>query len=166
MKRSFSIEKLDDLSGKKAVFYSVRFFDEEHNEFENFLEEFGNDFGKEVNEILLKIEKMAFKVGADITFFKDWEGKPGDGVCALADQSEKNLRLYCIRFGNVAVILGNGGHKPKTIRALQEDDRLTRENKVVRDISKLIAQRMRAMDIKWNGNELVGDLEFNFEDDD
>ncbi len=36
-----------------------------------------------------------------------------------------NLRLYCIRLGSAVVILGGGGHKPKTIRTLQDDTKLT-----------------------------------------
>ncbi|MBK6979124.1 MAG: hypothetical protein IPH28_20170 [Cytophagaceae bacterium] len=60
----------------------------------------------------------------------------GDGVCALYDDPDRNLRLYCIRYGKQIVVLGGGGHKPKTIRALQEDEKLKQENYLIRNISK------------------------------
>jgi hypothetical protein len=164
--RNFSIEKLDDLSGPKAVFYAVKFFDTPQNELEEFVQEFGETFESEVDEILTKIDLMAYDFGAREHFFKEWEGVPGDGVCALYDQSASNLRLYCIRFGKVAVILGNGGPKSKRIRALQEDARLTKENLIVREISKLVHERLRSKEITWRGNELRGDLEFLMEDED
>jgi hypothetical protein len=164
--RSFRIERLDDLSGPRAVFYAVKFFDTPQNELEGFVQEFGEAFENEIDEILTKIDLMACTFGAREHFFKEWEGAPGDGVCALYDQRASNLRLYCIRFGKVAVILGNGGPKSKRIRALQEDTRLTRENRIVREVSRLVHGRLRSREITWRGNELGGDLEFLMDGED
>jgi hypothetical protein len=73
--------------------------------------------------------------------------------------------LYCIRYGNDIVILGGGGFKPKTIRALQEDKKLEAENYFLRDLSKEITQRLKDKDIiKPNFMDFEGDLTFNFED--
>ncbi|UVR14472.1 hypothetical protein [Parabacteroides distasonis] len=72
---------------------------------------------------------MATKTGAAEHFFKLNEGKPGDGVCALFDSPDKKLRIYCIRFANVAIVVGGGGYKPKNIRAYQESSSLKKKLK-------------------------------------
>ena len=59
------------------------------------------------------------------------EGIPGDGVCALFDLPNSNLRLYCIRYGNSIIILGGGGQKPKTISAFQENEKLAKQFEVI-----------------------------------
>ena len=64
--------------------------------------------------------------------------RPGDQVCALYDEDEKKLRLYCIRLGAQILILGGGGHKPSDTRALQETPKLEIENEFVRKISVLL----------------------------
>ena len=60
------------------------------------------------------------------------------------------------------VILGSGGYKPKTIRALQEDDKLKTENYFLRKISALITERIKTEEIQFSedGTELSGNLEF------
>ena len=85
---------------------------------------------------------MATKTGAAEHFFKLNEGKPGDGVCALFDSPDKKLRIYCIRFANVAIIVGGGGYKPKNIRAYQENSVLKKEAEMVIQISKIISEAL------------------------
>ena len=95
--------------------------------------------------------------------FKENEGRLGDLVCALYDCPHSNLRLYCVRLGSTIVILGGGGHKPKTIRALQEDTKLTQENNIVRTISKQIGFLTKERELFWSKNEmeLEGTLTFD-----
>jgi hypothetical protein len=76
---------------------------------------------------------------------------------------EKHLRLYCIRYGSIAIILGGGGEKPEGVRALQDDPKLKEENYRLRAIAKRINDRIKDKDLYWDGNELGGDL--NFYDD-
>lgn len=144
----FEIVKI--LSGEFANFYTVRFEDEDNNLFENFILENKDNFAKELSEIKTRMQVMARKTGAREQFFKLNEGNPGDGVCALYDNPGKNLRLYCIRYGSVAVILGNGGQKPKTIKALQESEKLTIENKLTRKISKAIDKARKDGLLEWS----------------
>jgi hypothetical protein len=164
--RNFELEKVATLSGKAATCYTIKFFDQKINELEDFVTAYSKDYREEVGEILVTLEQIGFTFGARDHFFKEWEGKPGDGVCALYDTAKSNLRLYCIRFGKVAIVLGNGGHKPKTIRALQENKRLAETNTTVRKVSKLIDQRIREKEIWWDGNQLRGNLIFKFDDED
>lgn len=72
------------------------------------------------------------------------------------------MRLYCIRYGSQLIILGGGGPKPKDIRALQEDVKLTQENYFLRWLSDEITERIKNKDIKFtnDGLDFVGDLKF------
>ena len=103
----------------------------------------------ELSTILLRLTVIGKKTGARETFFKMEEGDLGDGVCALYDDPKKNLRLYCIRYGTSLIIIGSGGPKAKTIRALQQDPKLKKENLIMRDISKLIKEKMEDKTISF-----------------
>jgi hypothetical protein len=157
------IVKLAQYSGRKTTFYSAIVDDEADTFFDVFLEENSEKFFDEIEDILLRIELMANETGARRAMFKENEGSLGDLVCALYDSPHSRLRLYCIRLGSTVVILCGGGHKPKTIRALQEDKKLTKENKLMRIISKQIATLTKEKEIFWsnNGMELLGNLTFD-----
>ena len=155
----FKIVKLRQLSGKKATLYTVLLEGERKSLFERFLDENENDFSDEIVDIIDRLGVMANQVGAIKPFFKENEGRLGDLVCALYDSPKANLRLYCLRLGNAVIILGGGGRKLKTIRAFQEDDKLSKENSLMRLISKLLNEKMKEGEIFWlNDLELGGDL--------
>ena len=156
------IIKLPQYSGLRTTFYSVFIDDNELTLFDQFLEENFEQFPNEIDDILLRIDLMAFRTGARKNMFKENEGSLGDLVCALYDMPNSNLRLYCIRLGSSIIVLGGGGHKSKTIRALQEDPKLTSENKVMRIISDIISIQTKEKEIYWSGNEmeLLGNLTF------
>lgn len=146
-------------SGTCATFYSVKLDGENNTLFEKFINENKDKHPKELANIRDTIKVIADKTGAREQFFKHNEGKPGDGVCALYDNPDKNLRLYCIRNGSVSVLLGSGGEKPKSIKALQESKKLTDENELICDISSAISSALKDKVIKWseNGMDLLGD---------
>lgn len=155
----FEIIELTRLSGNKATVYSLLINDEELTLFDKFIEENDDNFSDEIDSIFDTLNKIGQKFGAKREFFKENEGKLGDLVCALYDTPNSNLRLYCIRLGNAVIILGSGGYKPKTIRALQEDAKLTQENYLLRQFSELLHQKILEGEIYWNGDmELNGNL--------
>ncbi len=84
----------------------------------------------------------------------------------MYDTEESNLRLYCIRYDKHLIIVGGGGFKPKNIRALQEDDKLKKENYFLRELSAIITTRIKEKDIRYSddGMEFIGDLDFNKDD--
>jgi hypothetical protein len=133
--------KIKQLSGNQASIYSVIYENEETSLFEKFLNENIISFKSELDSILLRLKMIGTQTGAREQFFKMDEGNPGDGVCALYDDPSKKLRLYCVRYGTTLVIVGSGGHKPKTIRALQQDPKLKKENMIMRKISNLIKEK-------------------------
>ncbi len=164
----FEIIKIPHLSGNKASLYTIRVETDDKNEtlLERFLQENAPLFEAELDDILQRLHTIGHKRGAQEHFFKLHEGKLGDGICALFDEPDKNLRLYCIRTGKVNVILGSGGVKPKTIRSFQENSKLNIENTFLRAVSKLLYRRLKNKEIRYARNEmdLLGDLTFTEED--
>jgi hypothetical protein len=162
----FSLQKIPRLSGHRASIYTIWSEDDEETLFEQFSRENITDFPDEVNDILQRLHTIGHKTGAREQYFKLNEGNIGDGVCALYDNPDKNLRLYCIRNGTVNIILGGGGEKPKPMIKLQESDKLKDENYFLRAVSKLILERIKEREIRYSKNDM--DLEGNliFEDTD
>jgi hypothetical protein len=155
--------KIEQLSGKQASIYSVVYNEDQITLFDKFLHENKNSFKSELSSIVVRLKVIGKKTGARETFFKLDEGDLGDGVCALYDDPNKNLRLYCIRYGTSLIIIGSGGHKPKTVRALQEDPKLMEENQIMREISKLIKEKMEEKSLSFSEDyyEFEGKLDLN-----
>ncbi len=157
----FRIVKLHELSGETASIYSVLPDDDEITLFDKFLEE-NNSLERELRDIIARLKVMGDKTGAREQYFKLHEGNPGDGVCALYDEPEKNLRLYCIRYGTMILILGSGGEKPKVLKAFQESGKLTEANYLLREIATQINHRIKEKEIGFtcDGLAFTGDLDF------
>lgn len=154
--------KLSRFSGKGASVYSIVLNDEKETLLDKFIRENSFLFLSETKDILMRLKTIGHKTGARVNYFKEYEGKLGDGVCALYDEPGSNLRLYCIKYGTQIIIIGNGGPKLKSIRALQEDDKLKEENYFLRWLSDQITTKIIDRDIKYSDNHLdfIGDLEF------
>lgn len=114
-----------------------------------------------------RLQVIGQTTGARDKFFKHNEGKPGDGVCALYDEPNSKLRLYCIRYGNVAILLGSGGPKPSEIRKWQDDEKLTLEVQSMIEVSNDILKRLESGDLEWSkdGSQLIGNLIIKENDD-
>ena len=158
--------KLEQYTGTKTTIYSLYDANERKTLFEKFVEENELESLDELQDIHVRLMNIGHRFGAREQFFKEHEVKAGDMVCALFDLPEKKLRLYSIRIGIVVLILGGGGEKK--VRTLQEDEKLKSENYLLRQISQELYQRLLDKDIKWSvdGTELLGDLNFNNDDDD
>lgn len=113
------------------------------------------------------IQIMAEHTGVRNDFFKEGEGELGDGICALYDKPGSNLRLYFIRFGDVAIVLGGGGHKPKNIRRFQENSKLKDENYLLRKISSALNEAIQdgSLLITDDGFESLTDFTYTIEED-
>jgi hypothetical protein len=158
------ISKISRLSGERCSIYSVSIDDSTDTLFDLFLKENMNTHLSEIKNILGRIKTIGKKTGARESFFKINEGAFGDGICALYDIPESKLRLYCIRYGNQIVVLGGGGVKKKSIRALQEDDKLKDENYLLRNVTKVINKNLRAREeifISEDGLIFEGELELD-----
>lgn len=160
--------KLTRFSGTEASIYSVIVDDDVETLFDKFASENKNLSLSEIKNIFVRLRTMGKKTGARINFFREWEGTPGDGVCALRyreKKSDENLRLYCIRYGAQIIVIGGGG--PKNVRALQDDKKLKDENYFLRWLSKQITARIKEKEIEYTNDylEFIGDLKFQDEDE-
>ncbi len=158
----YKLIKLSRFSGNKASIYSITVNDEQETLLDKFINENNISFLGEIKNILMRLRTIGQKTGARIDFFKEFEGKPGDGVCALYDDEDSNLRLYCIRYGTQLVVIGNGGPKPKSISSFQDDKKLTCENYFLRWLSDEITIRIKEKEICYINDflDFSGDLEF------
>ena len=158
----FEVVKLNQFNGNKCGVYSVFVDNEQETLFERFIVGNKNSFKSEIKNILKRIKTINSITGARESYFKLDEGKPGDGICALFDMPDSNLRLYCIRYGNSLIILGGGGEKQKSVKAFQEVKKLKDENYLLREISARITKLIKEKEITFSddGTEISGELEF------
>lgn len=140
----FKLVEQDGLSGNKMQILSPLLFEGDHLRANTLYEDFFLDnihtYKEEIENIDDRLSVIGHQLGMRSSYYKDHEGSPGDGIIALFDDKRKNLRLYAILFGNVAVVLGNGGFKSKRIRAYQEDELLNKQNRALRKISAILNQ--------------------------
>ena len=162
---NYQIVELEEFSGSKATVYSVLPDDTDLTLFDTFVEQHYEIYKDEIQDIICSLEVIGNQTGARAKFFKLDEGKPGDGICAMFDEPDRYLRLYCIRWGNVAILIGGGGYKSKNIRAWQEDPLLSKEVNKLMKIASDIHLRMKEKEITFttDGCQLQGNL--NFTDD-
>lgn len=162
---NYEIVKMKQLSGNEANIYSIIPKGKKSTLYDAFLNEYSLIFQEEILDIQARLSLIGNTTGAKLHFFKD-EGdkdfvkKYGKCVCALYDNPKKNLRLYCIRFSNLAIILGGGGHKSKSVIKWQDDPKLTIEVKKLMTYARLILDQIKSGDITWSddGKELFGNL--------
>lgn len=158
----FEIVKLNEYCGKNANIYSVYLEDEKLTLFDQFIENHEEKYQKELSRIDERLKIIGRTTGAREQFFKGNQGKSGDLLCYLIYEKGQILRLYCLRFGMTAIIIGSGGTKEKEFKAFQEKKELKEENYKLRKISELIYTRIKEGDLKWSkdGRELIGNLKF------
>ncbi|MCB0514933.1 MAG: hypothetical protein R2798_02080 [Chitinophagales bacterium] len=170
-KINYEIVELEDFSGSEATVYSIIPKGEDETLFDKFVSENITEHRKELKEILSRIKQIGETTGAREIFFKP-EGdsafmrKYGKYIYALYDEEESNLRLYCIKFSSVAIILGGGGFKDKSVIKWQDDLRLSNEVKKVMAYAACILKQLDVGDLYWskNGMELEGNLK-NYDDE-
>jgi hypothetical protein len=153
--------KLEKLSGNQATVYTVVMDGEQLAVFDVFLEENKDSFKDEIKSILGRLHTIGHKTGARIDYFKEREGRYGDGMCALYDDPDKKLRLYCLKFGSQIIVIGGGG--PKTVEKWQQDEKLEEEANRMINLAKQLNKRLESKDIKYTDDylEFDGDLEFD-----
>lgn len=159
----YHIIKDNTLSGPIATIYNVQAEGETFTLLQQFIQENKEAFYNEIENINNRLLTIGHYEGARRRYFKDKEGIPGDGVCAIYDMPNKSLRLYCIKYGNQIIIVGGGGPKPKNIKALQEDEKLKTTNYFLRWISQQITERIKNGEIIFTNDhyDFEGNLTFD-----
>ena len=132
----FKIVEIKQLSGEKAKIYSVLVEGDENSLLEQFFEE-NVGYTNDLKWMATNLATMGHSYGCRISFFKENEGAPGDGVVAYR---RNKLRLYCLRFDSACIFCGSGG--VKTTRTYQDDPIL---NSKVQQIKKIAASINKAI---------------------
>ena len=162
----YAIEEIEDLSGNACHIYSLREEGSENSLFDDFVVENADLYGDEVIDIYNRLKYIGKEGGAREGYFKLHEGKPGDGIVALYDKPESKLRLYCIRYGMVTLIVGDGGAKPKNVRAWQEVPELEKSVKYLMMISNKVKEAIQEKSIRFTEDgKLIGELTITDDED-
>jgi hypothetical protein len=148
----YDLVEIEDLSGNNAHIYSVKLKGDAETLLEKFIKDNKDSHKKDIEYLIRKIIKIG-KLGCQDNFFKLNEGIPGDGVCALWHQ---NIRLYCIRYGHVALVVGYGGEK--NVRAYQDDPELNATVKQVINLAADINQKVKEKEITFTDD---GEIQIN-----
>ncbi|TVR81955.1 MAG: hypothetical protein EA412_02295 [Chitinophagaceae bacterium] len=156
---------MEPYSGSEAKVYSIIPEGEDETLFEKFVGENKADFKDELKEILKRLIQIGHTTGARESFFKhegdkEFVRKYGKYVWALYDDEERKLRLYCIRLASVAIILGGGGYKDKSVIKWQDDKNLSEEVRKIMAYAESILKQLDDGDIYWSidRTELEGNL--------
>lgn len=170
-KVNYEIVEIQPFCGVQATVYSILPEGESETLFDRFINENQSKHKDEVKDIIKRLSQIGHTTGAREGFFKQegdskFRSKYGDHVCALYDDPDKKLRLYCIRLGKFAVILGGGGPKSKSTIKWQEDEKLTEEVTRIMAYAACIFEQLDNRDIYWSedGTALEGELK-NYEDE-
>lgn len=141
--------------GEKAGFYTTLLDGEEKTEATKFFEIINKKAPRKAENLYSQIEYQTEKRGClDSLFYYERD----ENIYKMKDD---NWRLYCIRFGKVAVIIGGGGFKdvPKT----QDSEMLEGHVNNLQYINMIINQRIKDKEIIVTENGLTGNLKFKTE---
>ena len=138
----------------KSSFYAIKLLNKPVSEAVEFFDKFETIEEKKVEILLNNIDSM-IKRGIFEGFFKDKESRINDNISCL---SVGDLRLYCLRFGKVAVILGGGDYKH--VKTYQESDDLHNHVKLLQAACKQIDKRIKDKEIRITDNSIEGNLNF------
>lgn len=159
MKRKVLIEPYGE-EFAAVNYYVIRFKDEEDSEFDKFFDKFdGNEsFEESFNIIIEWLNKIGDEGGLN-----DHLRSEGGSLKAIPIETSK-LRLYCFRVNECIIILGNGAHKRKNIKAYQDDPELNEYVSDLREVGKNLLNRVRNSDkASIYQCKLYGNLEFEIE---
>lgn len=133
----------------KITYYTVKFENNTHGEFEDFIDRYENNskVKEEFQYLITLIEQLGEKIGAKKQYFRHEQradALPPPARLIKIDYNN-NLRLYCMRLCNSIVILFNGGVKSQGVKTAQEcpivKPYFDQANKLVQKIDELIKDR-------------------------
>lgn len=157
MKRYINIVPFEE--HEKVTFYSFIINENENCEMINFMQKIIEDGNVKDAQIISGLIAKIGENGALERYFR-YAGKPSDRIVELPEHHIKNAkyRLYCLRFGEVIVVLGNGGLK--TTRTYQQDDNLNNCVKVLKKIDQQIDYLLKSGQLVIDGQNFKGKLKF------
>jgi hypothetical protein len=161
------IERLTDFQFKKVKYYSIRFEENEVNEFFDFLNRMEDidEIGEDLSNLLIWIEEIGENYGAIKERFFRNESITAD-VQALPPSKKQmeayeimveDIRLYCMVLNENVVFLFNGGIK--TTDNAKDCPNVGRYIIQANQLVNKLDEQLKNKDIHWNANQT--DIEFD-----
>ncbi|MBS1552100.1 MAG: hypothetical protein JST15_08545 [Bacteroidetes bacterium] len=141
----------------KSSFYSIKLLSKSKSEAEEFFEKFEDIEKRKIDTLFSNIENMAHRRGVIESLFKE-ESKIDDNIFCLKSE---DLRLYCLKYSKVAVILGGGDYKH--VKKYQESEELHNHVKILQLVCKQVDERIKNKEISITDNSIEGNLIFKLE---
>jgi hypothetical protein len=144
---------------KLVNYYSIVINGNKDCEMERFLRDMqSSGEAKYLPQIVNLLEKIG-QHGAQERYFRH-EGKRNDNVFAIPDHYliNSDYRLYCLRYGESIVVLGNGGVK-KT-KTYQEDQHLNECVNTLQKIDYVIRTKIASGAIRLTSKTISGETDF------
>lgn len=163
MKKSFLIEEIT-FAGNRCQIFSVKFEGESENEFDKFLKKYDKTHPKIIEDITLRIRAMKQRNGCLDIYFNMEVSSIYNSICRL--KRTKQLRLYCIKYGKVALILGGGGIKSNNKRTYQEVPELNEAVGKLEYIYEKIDEKLKEKEIRITDEGIEGNLLIKIEGND
>jgi hypothetical protein len=148
--------------GRGGALYSLRFEGEEKTERDKFLDNGEIQACKEFESLVVRLYDMVDSLGFRDNFFKLKKGSINDSVAAF-HCNHGTLRLYCLRWSSILLIVGSGGSK--TTRTYQGDPLLSDAVGKLQMVDKLFDERQKSREIIIDPNTgiITGNLVFTFD---
>ena len=144
------------MSGAATKIYSVIIDNADQTLYEQFVLENQSNHFTQVSNIHDRLKIIGNEIGLKEEFFDTGAGGRYDFMCTLKDRPGSHLRLFFLEFNMATIILGGGGHKPKSARATQDVPKLIKENLLLREISNTLRNAEKVGHFGFNDdNEII-----------
>jgi hypothetical protein len=151
----FSIINIEPLSGSKAQVYSIKFEDKYASELTIFVHKFHDTHPQIIDEAIQRIKLIAQREGIQNSFFRR-ESSESHNVFRLLET--KDIRLYCIKFGETLLLFGSGGIKKNKTKKLKENPYLENEVKKLQKVEDSINKRIKSGQLSITSVGFIGNL--------
>lgn len=151
-----NFEVIEFYTGKKVIFYTVKFTDLEKSETDGFVEKYDNidDYSELCSDIVALIAEIGDRGALDYYFNRqenDFQALPNKENAKANFQGE-HLRLYCMRISESIVILFNGGIKDE---GTAQDSKCSIQFYEAHGYTKRISQALIDKEIEIQANKLI-----------
>jgi hypothetical protein len=157
--RGFRIELVTQGSGvaegRGGSLYTVKFTGESMTELDKFVNCRQCEAFEEFESMLVRLDYMAEEVGFVEQFFKQEKYRHVAPTCAYHEFGM--LRMYCCRYGKVALIAGDGG--PKLTQTIQDDPTLLRAFTSMVYVGRRVDERIRQRELIVTDWGIAGESE-------
>ena len=151
-----SFEIIEYQSGTRGTVYTIEFENDTYNQAEKFFADAGTKEPIDTAKIVNKLDIMTNRKGFADNFFEHQYD-------VVEKISIREVRLYCLRFNEIILIIGGGGIKTK--RRTQDHPQLQEVVNLLIQVNALMDKRFQGKDgdkeLKIVDNKLIGDLKFD-----